>query len=133
MSLHSIILVSLCFSSQLLQLVSSLHNWRNIPLPSDFELDDQTKRNQESTLDAAFQTFCSSCNLRLPLDETTYGQLEKLVGAVWDKPIKTLFLSRYAMEVTGIMRQTVENVLTSVNQVNLLSLGVSGRITDYVA
>lgn len=46
-----------------------------------------------------------------------YGQLEKLIGAVWGKPIKMLFLSRYAMEVTGIMRQTVENALTSVSQV----------------
>ena len=34
------------------------------------------------------------------------------------------------MEVTGIMRQTVENALTSVSQVNLLSLGLSARI-DY--
>lgn len=80
--------------------------------------------------DAAFQTFCSSCNLRLPLEETAYGQLEKLIGTVWDKSIKTLFLSRYAMEVTGIMRQMVENALTSVGQVNPLSLGLSARI-DY--
>ena len=129
----SFILTSLCFSSQLLQLISSLHNWRNIPLPSDFELDDQTKRNQDSTLDSAFQTFCNSCNLRLPLDETAYGQLEKLIGGVWDKPIKTFFLSRYIMEVTGIMRQTVENALTSVSQVNLLSLDLSAGITDYIA
>jgi hypothetical protein len=80
-------------------------------------------------LDAAFQTFCSSCNLHLPLEEEAYGRLKKMIATVWDKPIKTLFLSRHAMEVTGIMKQTVENVLTSVNQVNLTLLGASARIS----
>ena len=79
-------------------------------------------------LEAAFQTFCSSCNLCLPLEDSNYGQLEKLIGAVWDKPIKMLFLSRCAMEVTGILRQTVENALTSVSQVNLMSLHASSLV-----
>lgn len=112
--------------SQLEQLVSLLHNWMNIPMPDNFKLrnsDDQDKESdQGSTFDAAFQTFCSKCNLRLPLEDSSYGKLERLIGSVWDMPIKTLFLSRYTMEVVGVMRQTVENALTSVNQVNLTSV-----------
>ena len=93
-------------------------------MPGDFEFRDQAKK-QESTFDAEFQTFCNSCNLSLPLKDSTYGQLKKLIDSVWDMPIKTLFVSRNTMEMTGVMRQTVENALTSVNQVNL---NISGCI-----
>lgn len=126
---HCLLFNFVLLFSQLLQLVSLLHTWRNIPIPSDFDhggnTDDQAKK--DSIIDAAFQTFCSSCDvdLSLPLEDCTYGQLEKLISTVWDKPIKTLFLSRYALEVTGIMRQTVGNALTSVSQVNLVSIARS--------
>lgn len=115
--------------SQLEKLISLLHNWRNIPIPDEVQSgssrsDDQSQAKpgkQASTCDAAFRTFCGNFNLFLPLEASACEQLEKLIRTVWERPIKTLFVSKYTMEVTGIMRQTVENAITSVSQVSLLN------------
>ena len=105
------------------QLVLVLRGWKSIPKP-DIWKDDQT---QQLTIELAafepvFQNFRSSYKLFLPVEESTYTQIEELIATVWGKPIKTLYVSRSDLEVTGVMRQTVENAHISVSQVSSIEL-----------
>ena len=98
-------------------LVSQLHNWRDIPKPDFWKDEAQELSTGLDAFEAVFQTFGSSCALRLPVEDTTYSQVEGLIDTVWGKPIETLYASRNDMEVTGIMRRVVENAQLSSTQV----------------
>lgn len=100
------------------QLVLVLRNWRNIPKP-DFWKDDKAQLTVDlAAFEPVFQTFRNSYKLVLPVEESTYTQIEVLIATVWGKPVKTLHVSRNDLEVTGTMRRTVENAHLSVSQVS---------------
>ena len=115
-------LICMLLIVKLKQLLSVLHNWRDIPKP-DFWKDEALELSVDlDVFKPVFQTFRRSCKLCLPVEESTFVQVEELIATVWEKPIKTLYVSRSDLEVTGIMRRIVENAHTSVSQVYMLNL-----------
>lgn len=96
-----------------------LRNWRNIPKPDFWKVDNAQEETtaELATFETAFQTFRCSYKLVFPVEDSTYTGVQELIATVWGEPIKTLFVSRNDLEVTRIMRRTVENAQMSINQV----------------
>ena len=100
-----------------------LRNWRNIPKPDFWKEDKSQQLTAElAAFEPAFQIFRSSYKVFLPVEESTYSQVEELIARVWGKPIKTLHVSRNDLEVMGTMRRMVENARISVSQVSSIKL-----------
>ena len=84
----------------------------------DFWKDMASERTAGlDAFESVFQNFRSCYKLCLPLEDVTYQQVKELIAATWEKPIRTLYVSRNHLEMIGVMRRTVENACVSANQV----------------
>ncbi len=43
--------------------------------------------------------------------------VESLIKQVWNRPIKTLYMKRSDIEITGLLRQSVNHLITAIKQV----------------
>ena len=58
-------------------------------------------------------------------DPTTFNDfntkyIESLVKQVWNRPIKTLYMTRNDLEITGLLRRLVSHLITAIRQVCII-------------
>ena len=107
------VLPTTCLFLQLLQLLSTVNDWENIPKPEEFA-------NVATPLSSgALQTALGHVRIRTPSDNWCGGVdgVRDVIECMWGRRLCTLYMERRDLELVGVARRTLGNAQEAVSQV----------------
>ncbi|XP_064403083.1 endoplasmic reticulum membrane-associated RNA degradation protein-like isoform X1 [Halichondria panicea] len=102
---------------ELLQLLSTMNDWENIPKPEEFA---NLVAPHSST---SLLTALSHVRIDGPSDDWcgSVGGVRDVIECVWGRRLCTLYMERRDLELVGVARRTLENTQQAVSQIQELA------------